>query len=154
MDFAHATSCYSNWRLDRSLPVQAVTVPLEPDQESGALSETLPSDVLSVPPPPVGYRLAKAVDLHLFCGTEQVAWDRIRIPSTFRPPPVSQAAGTDGPQLYALEVVDAVNEECILDWSSSIPESDMEKDMGKLMKMVKRVPAYDGIVFTIEAADI
>ena len=134
---------------------------LPADQGSGG-GLTAPSEAVSVTPPPAGYRLAKGVDLHLFCGTGQVAWDRVRIPSTFRPPPVSTGAGADGamgPQLYALEIVDAVNEECITDQvpitnAAAIPETEMERDIGKMVKMVRRVPAFDGIVFTIDAAEI
>jgi hypothetical protein len=64
-----------------------------------------------------------------------------------------------GPQLYALEIVDAVNEECITDQvpitnAAAIPETEMERDIGKMVKMVRRVPAFDGIVFTIDAAEI
>lgn len=159
VDCAHATSCYSNWRLDRSLPVQAINVSLEAiDEASSSLTAPPSSDSVSVPPPPTGYRLASGVDLHLFCGTGQVAWDRIRIPASFRPPPASTGAGADGatgPQLYALEIVDAVNEECILEPpTTAIPETEVDKDIGKLVKMVRRVPAFDGIVFTIDAADM
>lgn len=137
---------------------------LPADQGSGGgLTVPLSSEAVAVPPLPAGYRLAKGVDFHLFCGTGQVAWDRVRIPSTFRPPPVSTGAGADGamgPQLYALEIVDAVNEECITDQvptntnATAIPETEMERDIGKMVKMVRRVPAFDGIVFTIEAADM
>ena len=112
--------------------------------ESGAESELVASA------PPAGYRVAKEVDLHLFCGTAQVTWDRIRIPTSLQPAAIPSGDGL--PQLYALEILDNVNEDCTIE-QNQLGGLETKRDIAEIVKMVRKVPTFEGIVFSIDIND-
>jgi len=129
VDSSKATSCYSNWRIARSL--------------SNNTSDL--SQVITTSPAPQGYRLVSEAEVDCFCGSLEIEWDRIRIPMTS---PTSTSI-TQEKQLYVVELTDGVNKDCVV-VANTVCDP---KDVASLVRMVRPLPSCYGPVFAVEIAE-
>ena len=104
---------------------------------------------------PERHTVANELIIDLHCGSVEVAFDRIRIPS------VSVAAGPEDsaaplvPEgLYVLEVSDAVNAECVVAANQlTVPcaSTALPCDVQRMTKVARSLPANTEVVVKVEA---
>ncbi len=121
--------------------------------ETSALSD--PNNVPSV------YSIVNEFHTTLFCGSGEVSFDRIRIPSA----PLSSSQPESAPclmpeGLYVLEISDGVNEDCVFvpteedSLEQTAPLVKLPCDVQGMMRVVRRLPPNTDVIVKIEPAEI